>query len=193
MAATMRISPSVPTSAALTVLLGAGTGSSNNYSTTEEGKFAKLSAESRYVLGVAGDPIEAVISAVEAATVNGYTVGGVIKDGELNVTFDGLEATAGTGTLAVGDYVVCGTAVAKGTALTVPPCVCKATNQPTTAIVSVVGTADTAAAIKTQIDAVLVKLADAAANALYAWRVVSLGSAGTGAVGTTGVISRENA
>ena len=57
-------------------------------------------------------------------------------------------------------------------------------------MVSTLAGADTAAAVKTVLDAALVKVADAAANSLYAYRVVSLGSAGTGAVGTTGVIMR---
>ena len=70
--------------------------------------------------------------------------------------------------------------------MTTGPKVCKATNQPGVAIVSTVGSADTAAAIKTQIDAVLVKVASAQANTLAAWKVVSLGNAG--AVGDTCVI-----
>jgi len=53
----------------------------------------------------------------------------------LSAICDGLQATAGTGTIAVGDYVVCGTVVAAGTALTTTtgPKVCKATVQPTAA------------------------------------------------------------
>ena len=62
--------------------------------------------------------------------------------------------------------------------------------QPTTAIVSTVATADTAAAVKVALDAVLATVSTANRNAIYAWRVVSLGSAGTGAVGTTIVIER---
>jgi len=80
----------------------------------------------------------------------------VLEEGILNVTFDGLQATPGTGAVAIGDYVVTGTPVAKDTALTGYPKVCKAT---------AVGTA-----------------------IIFKWRVVSLGTAGTGAVGTTGVI-----
>ena len=53
-----------------------------------------------------------------------------IKEGMIFATADGLQATAGTGAIAVGDYVVAGTATAKGTALTVYPKVCKATVQP---------------------------------------------------------------
>lgn len=65
---------------------------------------------------------------------------------------------AGTGAIAVGAYVVVGTVVAKDTALTGPLKVRSATDQ---------------AAAKT---------------APFKARVVSLGSAGTGAVGTTGVV-----
>lgn len=64
----------------------------------------------------------------------------------------------GTGAIAVGDYVVCGAVSAAGTALNAPLKVRKATEQ-----------------------------GDAASGAHKA-RVVSLGDAGTGAVGTVGVI-----
>ena len=80
------------------------------------------------------------------------------EEGRFAVTFDGLQGTPGVGVVAIGDYVVTGTPVAKGTALTVPPRVCKATA--------------------------------AATGIIFKWRVVSLGTAGTGAVGTTGVIQR---
>lgn len=136
--------------------LGAGSGSSNNLTTAELGKFAKLVAESRYDLCAVGNEIEGFISAVEGATQNAFTVGGIREGGTIDVVFDGLQATPGTGTLAIGDYVVAGTPVAKGTALTTAPKVCKAT---------------------------------AAVTALtFKYRVVSLGTAGTGAVGTAGAI-----
>lgn len=157
MALDLYIRPTVQDSVVTAVRLGAGSGASNNLTTKEVGKFAKLAGESRYNLAAAGDDIEAVISAVELATQNGFTVGGVIENGKLNVTFDGLQATPGTGTIAIGDIVNVGTPVAKDTALTTYPKVCKATT---------------------------------AANVVFKWRVVSLGTAGTGAVGTTGVISR---
>lgn len=164
-----------------TVRLGAGTGSANNLTDLEIGKFVKLVGESRYDLAAVGNKIEAYIVAVEGATADGYTIGSIEDDGYKAVTFDGLEATAGTGTIAIGDFVVVGTAVAKGTALTAPPRVCKATNQPGATVTSadnVVG----------NINAAIAKVVDAQVNMTYGWRVVSLGSAGTGAVGTTGVI-----
>ena len=139
----------------ITVRLGAGTGSANNIDSKENGKIVKLIAESRYGLAAVGDPIEAVITSVELATSGGYSIGGVQNKGIMWATADGLQATAGVGVIAVGDYVVAGTATAKGTALTSYAKVCKATAQ---------------------------------TLAFNMWRVVSLGSAGTGAVGTDIVI-----
>lgn len=131
-------------------------GNTNGLTDTEVGKFVKLVAESRYDNCAAGNEIEGRISSVETAPQDGISIGGVMMKGRFQVTFDGLQATPGTGTIAIGDYVVCGTVVAKLTALTAPAKVCKATS---------------------------------AGNLLnFKWRVVSLGSAGTGAVGTTGVI-----
>ena len=125
------------------------------------GKAVKLIAESNYGLAAAGDAIEAVVSSSNHATqgtVDGFAIGGVIPKGFKAVTFDGLQATPGTGVVAVGDYVVTGTVVAAGTKLTGPLKVTKATTQ-----------------------------ADAKAAPFKA-RVVSLGEAGTGAVGTVGLI-----
>lgn len=152
------IAPTAPTEDAVAVRLGAGSGAANNLTTAEVGKFAKLVAESRYNLCAVGDQIEAVIFAVELAPQNQFTIGSVVEEGVLNVVFDGLQATPGVGVVAIGDYVVAGTPVAKDTALTTYPTVCKAT---------------------------------AAATAIvFKWRVVSLGTAGTGAVGTAGVIAK---
>lgn len=157
---------------AKTVRLGAGTGTSNNWTSAEAGKIVKLGADNRYVAAVAGDAIEGFVAAVENATQDGYTIGSIIDEGYKEVTFDGLQATPGTGTIAAGDYVVAGTVVAKGTALTGPVKVTKAT---------------------VQIGAVPADLTAAGAQikaSMFAWRVVSLGTAGTGAVGTTGTIER---
>lgn len=141
-----------------TARLGAGTGAANFLADSEVGKFVKLVAESRYDLCAVGNEIEGRIEGVETGTLDNYTIGSVLRTGRLAVTFDGLQATAGTGVIAIGDFVVTGTPVAKGTALTAPARVCKAT---------------------------------AAAEALvHHWRVISLGSAGTGAVGTTGLIEK---
>lgn len=178
--------PTINQRAALTTRLGAGTGAANQVDQKEVGKLVKLVGDSQYDLCAVGDKIEGSIVAVEPATQDNYSIGSVQPTGRLDVTFDGSEA-AGTGAIAVGDYVVAGTPVVKGTALgaTVPAKVRKATNQPFAAVVladNVVGT----------INAGLVKVADAMKVAEFAWRVVSLGSVGTGAVGTVGVIERVN-
>jgi hypothetical protein len=152
------MTPTAPFAPSLTARLGAGTGGANNLSDSDLNKFVKLVAESRYDLCAVGNEIEGQITSVEPATQGGFSIGGVINEGRMYVTFDGLQATPGTGTVVAGDYVVTGTPVAKGTALTVPPRVCKATA--------------------------------AATGIVYKWRIVSLGTAGTGAVGTVGVIEQ---
>jgi hypothetical protein len=150
------ITPQAPEAAYTTVRLGAGSGAGNNVTTAEVGKFAKLVGESRYGAVIVGDDIQAVVTAVELAPQNGFSIGSICSEGRLAVTFDGNQA-AGTGVIAIGDIVNVGTPVAKDTALTVPP---------------------------------TVRLATTAANVVFKWRVVSLGTAGTGAVGTQGVIER---
>jgi hypothetical protein len=94
---------------------------------------------------------------------------------------DGLQATPGTGAIAVGDYVVAGTATAKGTSVAGYPKVCKATNQPGATVTSadnVVG----------NINAAIAKVVDSTKVAQFGWRVVSLD--GTTAVGQTATIER---
>ena len=113
----------------ITARLGAGSGSANYVTDVEIGKPVKLVGDSQYGLCAAGDQIEGYIAAVETYTADDFSIGSVQFEGRKRVTLDGLQATPGTGTCAVGDYVVAGTAVAKGTALTVPPKVCKATTQ----------------------------------------------------------------
>lgn len=156
MARSHYIQPTAPTEASITVRLGA---SAAAYTQKEEGKIVKLAAESQYNLAVAGDEIEGIVTSVESATQNQFTIAGVAAEFErATVVFDGLQATPGTGVVAIGDYVVAGTITAAGTALTSYPKVCKATGAGTTLN--------------------------------HKFRVVSLGTAGTGAVGTTGVIQR---
>lgn len=138
--------------------LGAGSGAANNIDDKEVGKFVKLVGDSQMNLCAVGDDIEGWIISVEAATLDAFSMGTVARGGYKEVTFDGLQATPGTGTIAIGEYVVCGTVVAKGTALPGPARVCSATNQAT------------------------------AKTSPYAARVVSRGSAGSGAVSTTGLM-----
>jgi len=137
-----------------TARFGAGTGAGNNWTDAETGKFVKLAGESRYDLAAAGDEIQGWVAALQFATFDGYTLGTVNSGTYKRATADGLQASAGTGTLAVGDYVLVGTAVAKGTVLAGEPKVVKATDQ------------------------------TIAKNSPFAHRVVDLGTAGTGAVGT---------
>ena len=113
----------------ITARLGAGSGSANYVTDVEIGKSVKLAGDSQYGLCAAGDQIEGYIAAVETYTADDFSIGSVQFEGRKRVTLDGLQATPGTGTCAIGDYVVAGTAVAKGTALTVPMKVCKATTQ----------------------------------------------------------------
>jgi len=164
----------LPNPTPITTKLGAV---SAPYKDTEIGKFVKqsLTVDSDYVLCAAGDPIEGHIVAVENATSAGFGIGSVQQSGQKYVTFDGLQATPGTGTIALGDYVVCGTVVAKDTALSAntPAKVTKATQQPGVTEAGAVGDVN-----------------DQLKVAMFAWRVVSLGSAGTGAVGTVGLIER---
>lgn len=172
MATKFRMTETIHSEKVKTSRLGA-TGAGNQYDDKEVGKAVKLSGDSAHVLCAAGDPIEAVVNSVNLGLYDGFSIGGIVSTGYKEVTFDGLQATPGTGTVAVGDYVVCGTVTAKGTALTGPLKVCKATMQPGVTEAAAVGDVN-----------------DMLKVALYAWRVVSLGAAGTGAVGTTGVIER---
>lgn len=155
----------------ITARLGAGTGTSNYVTDLEIGKAVKLVGDSRYDLCAAGNPIEGFITAVEGYTADDYSIGSVQIVGRKRVLLDGSEA-AGTGSIAVGDFVVAGTAVAKGTAVGVQK-VRKATNQP--------GATPTAwGDVAGQIN-----------NLKFGWRVVSL--EGNGSVGTYGVIERVTA
>ena len=101
----------------------------------DKGKLMKLAGDSQYDLCAAGDPIEGLFAALEPATQDAWAIGSVRKNGRILAVCDGLQATAGTGTIAVGDYVLCGTIVAAGTALTeVGPRVVSATAQTATPI-----------------------------------------------------------
>lgn len=151
------ILPTIPDNASVAVRLGAGNAEADRLSALDTGKIVKLSGESRYNLSAVGEEIEGTIYAVELAPQNGFTVGSVLQNGRIFATFDGLQGTPGTGVVAIGDIVVTGTPVAKGTAMPGYPKVCKATTP---------------------------------ANVVHKWRVVSLGTVGTGAVGTVGVIER---
>jgi len=157
MARALFITPTVPMAAAKTVRLGAGNSPAQNLTDLEVGKIVRLVAESRYDLATVGQEIEGFINSIDGGTSGGFTIGGIYSEGRAYVLADGLQATPGTGVLAIGSVVVAGTVTALGTALASFPRVCVATTP---------------------------------ANVVHKWRVVSLGAAGTGAVGTTVVIER---
>ncbi len=96
----------------------------------DNGKFCKLTADSQYGLCAVGNEIEAVLAvADDIANADGFALGSLNKSvgARVQVTFDGIQATPGTGTIALGDFVVAGTVTARGTALSGNPKVCKAT------------------------------------------------------------------
>lgn len=156
---TARTLPAI--SARLGTVRNAGSPLAHLVSDTEVGKFFKLVGESRYDLAALGDPIEGALIAIETATHEGYAFGSIQQHAQgdlMDVTFDGLQATPGTGNLAINDYVRVGTVRPKGTALGITE------------------------------DPRVVKATDAPNLQLTKWRVVSLGAVGTGAPGTAGVI-----
>ena len=129
MAANHFIIPSVPLERVTTVRLGAGNTANDRFTDIEAGKLVKLAGESRFDLAAVGNPIEAFLVSTETGTSGGFSIGSVVSKGKVFVTADGLQATPGTGAIAVGDYVVTGTPVAKGTAMSGFAKVCKATSQ----------------------------------------------------------------
>lgn len=170
-----------PNVAAESARLGAGVGTANWVSDAEVGKLVKLVGDSRYNLCAAGDAIEAYVASVESAHIDDYSFGTVRNTGRKAVVLDGLQATPGTGAIAIGDYVVCGTVVAKGTALTASAKVCKATIQPGTTAATV--TDVTPAGVTSLVNNVAAHIA----ASMFKWRLVA--ASGT-AVGSTGVIER---
>jgi hypothetical protein len=157
--------PTAPTKANITARLGAQDAA---LTYAEDNKIVKLIAESAYGLAAAGDAIEGFVRGVELGSSNGYTIAGIYIPNVGDMVWakaDGLQATPGTGTLAIGEYVVTGSVTASGTSRgqNEPAKVCKATDQ-------------------------------AAAKAgPFAYRVVSLAAlGGAGAVGSYVVLQRVN-
>jgi len=168
----------------ITARLGSDTKTAGgNLTDTEVGKLCKLAADSRYGLCAVGDKIGGRIVGLEPATADDYSIGTVQKGGRITCICEGAEAD-GTGTIAVGDYVVAGTPEPNGTALgaLTGPKVRKATNQPGAAI-DVGATVD-----QTTVNVALAKAVDQTLVAMYGWRVVSVGS--DGSVGDTCVIEK---
>jgi hypothetical protein len=102
---------------------------SNHLNDSDLNKIVKLVGDSQYGLAAVGNEIEGFLaSGPNTPLTDGYYLGGVYTEGRLKVVLDGLQATPGTGIIAVGDYVVTGTPVARNTPLSeVGPRVCKAT------------------------------------------------------------------
>lgn len=154
----------LPSTAALTVRLGV---QNTPYRDSELGKFVKLGpADSQFVLCVAGDSIGAYITSISQATSDGYSIGGVQEKDSKFAIADGSQA-AGTGVLAIGDFVVCGAVVAQNT-----------------------GIGNTYAKVRKS----TLQPADVGFIAAYPnfWRVVSLGVSGSGAVGTQVLIEHAS-
>lgn len=117
-----------PYRANLTARVADAAGAANQLRTADVGKLVRLKGDSQYGLAAAGDEIEGVLAtAEEMSTVDGFEMGSIDDHSRIEVTLDGLQATPGTGAVAIGDFVVTGTVVARGTKLTGAPKVCKAT------------------------------------------------------------------
>ncbi len=150
------ITPTTDSRKTITARLG-GNASNTRFTDVDVGKGVKLIGDSNYGLLSAADQIEGICSSVETSLYDGYVIGGVQTKGFVTATAYGLQATPGTGVIAVGEYVLAAAPAAVQVAETLSSYirVVSATTQAT------------------------------AYGLPYKARVVSLGSAGTGAVGTT--------
>jgi hypothetical protein len=122
-----RILPTTANPEVTTARLGAGALPTQNLDFRDVGKPVRLVGESRYDLAIAGQEFEGVIETVENATQDGFSIGSVVRRQFMWVTFDGLQATPGTGVVTVGDIVVCGTPTPRQTPLVGYARVCRAT------------------------------------------------------------------
>jgi hypothetical protein len=128
--AKFKFGPLADSTTVVTARTADGTGASNQLVDADVGKFLKLAGDSQYGLCAVGNEIEGVLVAANyPAQADGYNLGSVAVDGRIRVTLDGSQA-AGTGAIALGDYVVAGDVVARGTALSGYPKVRKATAVP---------------------------------------------------------------
>lgn len=164
-----------PTAATITVRLGA---QGVAFNPSEQRKLVKPSGESGYALCALGDLFDGHITSVSGGTLtaNGFQTGSVQRQGQVWMMADGSQA-AGTGNLAIGDAVVCGTVVPQGTPLPNNDLakVRKATLQPNVSV-----------------PAALTDVPVHLNAASYWWKVASLYAAGTGAPGTMVLIERVN-
>lgn len=131
--AKFKFGPLTDSTTVVTARTADGTTAAEQLLDADVGKFLKLAGDSRYGLCAAGDEIEGVLVAANyPAPQDGFNLGSVAVEGEplrVRVTLDGSQA-AGTGAIALGEYVVTGAVVARGTALSGYPKVRKATAAP---------------------------------------------------------------
>lgn len=129
--AKFKFGPLTDSTTVVTARTADGTGAASQLTDADTGKFLKLAGDSQYGLCAVGNEIEGVLVAANyPAPADGYNLGSVAVNGRVRVTLDGLQATPGAGAIALLDYVVAGTPVARGTALSGAPKVCKATAAP---------------------------------------------------------------
>lgn len=103
-----------------TARLGDGPTTSNPLKKEDNDKFVKLVGDSQYGLAALGEEIEGFIQAADnIAPQDGFYMGTICDDRgtRVVVAFDGAQGTPGTGAVAIGDYVVAGAPVARGTSL----------------------------------------------------------------------------
>lgn len=104
--------PQVPVPEHFIIPAALGVNAAGKLTSLDQYKLVKLLTNGAYGLAASGEDIEGQLVSLEAYTVNdGLGRGGVNNQSPIVVTVEG-------GTLAVGAYVVCGTAVAVGTAIT---------------------------------------------------------------------------
>lgn len=106
MPAKLTLSPTIHSYPVLTVNLGTA---QNKFGPSELGKAVKMTGADTYGLCAEDDPIEGIVQSVNEGTRGGFSVGGIGKQGY-------VEVVAAT-TLAFGDYVVAGAQPALGTYL----------------------------------------------------------------------------
>lgn len=107
-----KFAPLVPADRIESSRLGANT--SGKFEDDDVGKPVKFGADT-FVLCTDGDAIDGFVDSISPETVDGYSFGGVAREGRFYV-ING----AGQATLAVGDVVVAYTQAALGTAQTYP-------------------------------------------------------------------------
>lgn len=114
----------------ITARLGASPDAAGRLNDKDAGKLVVLAGDSRYDLAPVGSEIEGRIVSVDTATSDGFSTGSVQEDGFMYVILDGLQATPGVGAIAIKDYVLVGTPIAKGAVQPdAGPRVVKATDQ----------------------------------------------------------------